>query len=307
MTSLIDQQTRERKIQIFKSALRFQESAAGIVVQRIPGSYLYRILRPLILARVDAEENGRDPDRIDPRRFIPDGNDPLVNAIYNIDDIFSYCKSKSVDMLASAEGVAMEWKEDGAPGHGCMLLAWKTTFDNATKKLSAPQLVGAMTLHKFKPTVNFSTDRASLSDRDYDVLHGKTASGSNDIRNYFSRNTMYIDAMCAKGKSGVGKVLVLHALRWALMRKCTGLIALSFSKRALKSGEHPESYPIFTTFKFEKTIPRANFKVQMYGTWFFQSLDTIGFGNIMKEAVDICTRTGFTEKTEETLIWRCPN
>ena len=303
----LESQTKERQTQIFKNALKFQESAAGVVIQRIPGSYLYRILKPLIQAREHAMVVGEDPNRIDPLSHCPDTDDHLVNTIYNMDHIFAHCKTKNVDMLASAEAVAMEWKEDGAPGHACLMLAWKTTFNTDTRRFNEADLVGAMTLHKFKVSDNFSTDRSSLGDRDYQILHGHAASGSNETRNYFQRNTMYIDGLCAKGKGGVGKLLVLHAIRWAVMRKCTGIIALSYSRRQLGNGKHPESYPIFQSLGFEKTIPTANFRVQIYGTWFFQSLTSINFAGIIEDAVSICTRTGFTDKTSDKLIWRCPN
>lgn len=307
MSAHVQGQTKDRQAQLFKQSLRFQESAANVVIQRISGSYLHRILAPLIRARLDAEANGSNPERINPSQFKPVRGDALVDAIYDLDSIFSECKRKGVDMLASAEGVAMEWKKEGAAGHGCLLLAWKTTFDSSNKRLRAPQLVGAVALHKFKPTVNFSTDARSLSDRDSSILHGTDSVGNNERRNYFGRNTMYIDSLCAKDQGGVGKILVLHSIRWAIMRKCTGIIALSYSKHRLKSGTHPESHPLFSSFGFEKTIPTANFAVQMYGTWFFQPLDTLNFDKILKGSIDICARTGFTEATKNNLIWRCPN
>lgn len=307
MSAHVQGQTKERQAQLFKQSLRFQESAANVVIQRVTGSYLYRILAPLIRARTEAEANGLNPDTINPSQFKPMRGDALVDAIYNLDSIFSDCKRKGVDMLASAEGVAMEWKKDGASGHGCLLLAWKTTFDSSSKRLRSPQLVGAVALHKFKRTVNFSTDNRSLSDRDGSILVGENSMGNNERRNYFGRNTMYIDSLCAKDQGGVGKILVLHSIRWAIMRKCTGIIALSYSKHRLKSGTHPESYALFSSFGFEKTIPTANFAVQMYGTWFFQPLDTLNFEKILKESIDICARTGFTEATKNNLIWRCPN
>jgi hypothetical protein len=304
----LDGQTHERKVQIFKSALKFQESAAGIVVQRIPGSYLRRILKPLIDARKQAIRNGTNPNRVNPRDLVPDTDDPLVHEIYDIDRTFSYCKGKGVDVLASAEGIAMEWEEDGAPGHGCMILAWKTTFDRDRKRTNPPELVGAITLHKFKSTHNFSTEKSQVGEHDFAVLSGQRHVGNNERRNYFSRNTMYIDALCAKGKGGVGKLLILHAIRWALTRKCTGLIALSYSNRKPKNAsDRPESYALFTDFGFERPIPKANFTVSMYGTWFFKPLNTLGFEQVLHDAITICTRTGFTDATKDRLIWRCPN
>ena len=318
MSEIFEDQTLKRKQQIFKSALRFQESAAGVSIQRVSGSYLYRILKPVLDARrraYEGEDNHdsgtRAWDAVDPADHNPDPSDKLINEIYNMDRTFSGCKTKSLDMLSSAESIAMEWKERGAPGHGCLLLAWKTAFDPTSKKLQPAVLVGAATLHKFVSSVNFSTDhesapnRGSLGDSDYKVLTGQKLIGSNEKRNYFSRNTMYIDGLCAKGKGGIGKILILHALLWGIMRKCTGVIALSFSTT---QKQRPESYSAFVSLGFASIIPAANYKIsRMYGTWFFMSIDSIGLTTILKDVVDVCTRKGFTNKTSDTLVMRCHN
>ena len=317
MDGRLDSQTLERKKQIFRNTLRFQESAAGVVVQRVTGSYLYRILRPVLDARkaaYDAAPTAAAGDRaaaaVDPSRHVPDPTDPLVRAIYGMDATFAGCASKDVDMLSSAEGIAMEWKEHGAPGHACLMLAWRTVFDGPSKRLRPPELVGAMTLHRLVPSTNFSTDHdarpreGSMGDRDNDVLNGRAQHGNVPRRNYFARQTMYIDGVCAKGGGGVGKILLLHAVRWAIMRKCTGIAALSYSSKANST---PESYRLFETLEFEKIIPKASYKIaRMHGTWFYKSLDSIGFSGILADSIAICTRGGLTEKTKDTLIWRCP-
>lgn len=293
----LGQQTRDRQISIFKQALRFQESAAGVVVQRIPASYLKRILKPLIDARKDAQVIKN------PKDFNPDPSDPVVSAIYDFDNHFKECQQKKVDMLSSVEAIADEYMVDGASGYGCLLLAWKTEFDTCTKKNCDPQLVGAMTLYKFKRAENFSTHAGGISDNDAAILGGAVDGTSN----LFRRNIMYIDALCAKGGKGVGSVMILHAYRYALMKKCTGMVSLSFSPKA---NAQPESYKIFQAFEFEPLIRRATFQPQvknMHGTWFLMNLDDISFKGVLESGIQICTRRGFTEATKSNLIWRCPN
>ena len=114
---------------------------------------------------------------------------------------------------------------------------------------------------------------------------------------------MYIDTVCSKS-GGVGKLLVLHAMRWALMRNCTGLIALSYTPR---SNGVPESRKIFESLRFEKIIPQARFRVpKMYGTWFYIQLNSPTFDGILKESFDVCTRRGFTEKPKTRLSGGVP-
>ena len=185
-----------------------------------------RISRAAERAAEDASKSVR------PQDHIPDTNDYVVRRIYEMDDIFASCKNKKLDMLSSAEKVALEWKENGNPGHACMIIAWKTAFDGNARKLTSPEMVGVITLHKFIESEYFSTDRNAVSSQDYKVLKGQQETRDGEPpKNYFNRNTMYIDAMCAKHKEGVGNILVLNAIRWALMRKCTGIIALSFVKK----------------------------------------------------------------------------
>lgn len=307
----LSSQDRQKQVSIFKNSLKFQESAAGVVLQRITGSYLRRILKPLTQAREaamrDAARRGlseanilKAGDAVDPKDVEVDRSDPLVAAIYSFDTIFSECRTKQVDMLAGAESIVAEFDEYGAPGHGCLLLAWKIEYDTETRSHTAPKLVGAMTLHKFVKTSNFSTDDASISAEDMRILSGTHREGA---PNYFRKNLMYIDGMCAKGK-GVGRVLLLHAYRYALMRKCTGVIALSFSRTV---NAVPESHKIFTAFGFTPIIPKAKFNVRMYGTWFYIDLDAVTFRMVVEDGIKICTRRGFTEATKNKLVWRCPN
>lgn len=280
-------QSPSRKMSIFNKALRFQEAAAGVVVQRVPGSYLRRILKPLL----EAEERGERVE--DPLEYCPDPHDPLVHGIYSMNTVFADCKQKKVDMLSSAESIAKEFEIHGAKGYACLLLMWKTTFDAQARRLRDPVLVGAATLHKFKRTPTFSTNGASLSPQDDNTLNA-----------YFRRNLLYIDAMCSTS-AGVGRLLVLHAYRYALTKKCTGLISLSYSFR---SKAKPESKKIFEALEFQPIIPRASFQVRnMYGTWFYKGMDPVSFAGVLEKGIALCTRTGFTANTAETLVWRCPN
>ena len=290
----LETQLLQKQISIFKQSLKFQEAAAGVVIQRVPSAYLYRILRPLIDARA-AAPNEREANRIRAMDHCPDRRDPLVHAIYNMDETFRGCATKGVDMLSSAEGIASEHTFDGTSGNGCLFLAWKTTYDTGEKRLRDPELVGAMTVYKFKRTSNFSTDAAS------------TGRDDAKLAPYFqSGKYLYIDSMCAVGGGGVGRILVLHAYRYAMTKKSKGLVALSYSRNKLTGSAKPESYKIFDDFGFKHLIENANYTIQMYGTWFAIDLDAISFAGVTRAAIDICTRRGFTEKTKNTLVWRCP-
>ncbi len=68
------------------------------------------------------------------------------------------------------------------------------------------------------------------------------------------------------------------------------------------------SLGIFNALGWEKIIPTAKFKIQrMYGSWFYQGLDKVHFEGIIEDAINICVRNGLTDKTKDSLIWRCPN
>ena len=126
--NLLKHQDPKKKIQLFKTSLKFQESAAGVVVQRVLGSYLYRILKPIIDAKAkarrddphypDPNDDDYDPaDDVDPAavlRNLPEKNDTLVKAIYGFRTIFKDCFQKGVDIFDSAQAVAEEYKEHGS-------------------------------------------------------------------------------------------------------------------------------------------------------------------------------------------------
>jgi hypothetical protein len=251
-------------VQIYKQALRFQEIASGVFVQRIPARYLKRL-------------------------YNAQGNDPVVQALRNLDNIFAECKRKDVDMVSSLEAVLDEFEHDRASA-GAVLLAWSMSFDAERKVMNEPRLVGITTLSCFAFTSNFSTDSESLSSGDQAKL-----------RPYVGR-WMYMDGMCST-QPGVGRLLVMHAFQYAIAHKKQGLIALSYSMRR---SAVPESKRIFAALNFDTVIPQANFKIQMYGTWFAKSTADVGLAGMAEAAVGVCTRTGFTPKTADTLMWRCP-
>jgi hypothetical protein len=288
----IAEQDARRKTSLFKQSLRLHEVAAGVFVQRIAGSYLKRLIKPLREARARAP----DPRRFDPQSVDVDRTDPLVAALYAFDDIFEDCNTAKVDMLSSVEYLAEEYDVHGSSGHGCLILAWRQTYNRETRRHDAPQLVGAMTLHRFVQTPSFSTDMSSLSERDFRTLTGPP--------NFFRKNLIFIDAMCAKGRSGVGRLLLMHAYNYALLRKCTGVIALSFSSRR---NVRPQSYPLFEDFGFEAIIADARFRnPRIHGAWFFIDVrNPAPFENLESGALRVCTRRGLTPATRSRLILRC--
>lgn len=291
---MLQHQDKDRKLKIFKDALQFQESAAGVAIQKVPSTYLHRILKPVLEARA-AAPTVQAANRIKAMDHCPDRNDPLVHAIYSMETIFRDALNKGVDILSSAEGIAGEHIEDGAKGNGCLFLAWKTTFDSQSKRVGAPTLVGAMTMYKFKRTSTFSTHRGAMSAADNAALDP-----------FFGAQYLYIDAMASIG-AGVGTLLVLHAYRYAIMKKAKGLVALSYSNRPLTNNSRPESYKIFERLQFVKLVPNATFTIAMYGTWFATKLDdTTLMSGVLESGIKLCTRRGFTQRTEDTLVWRCP-
>ena len=290
---MLSEQSKEKKLKIFKDALQFQESAAGVAIQKVPSTYLLRILKPVLDARA-AAPNETAANRIKAMDHCPDRRDPLIHAIYEMDKTFASAVKKGVDPLSSAEGIASEHTFDGAKGNGCLFLAWKTSYNPDTKKLDAPKLVGAMTVYKFKRTTNFSTN-ASSTGRDDATLD-----------TFFRSNFIYIDTLVSSG-AGVGKLLALHAYRYAIMKKAKGVIALSYSKKRLTGTQKPESYKIFHELGFTHLIENANYTIQMYGTWFATLLDDVApLSGVLDSGIKLCTRTGFTPKTEDQLVWRCP-
>ena len=259
------EQTFRKKAAIFRKALRFSEIGAGVFVQRIPVRHLSRLY---------ASEAT---------------DDPVVEAIQHLDETFSSCKEKEVDVASSVDALIDEFQANKTDAH--LLLAWKLVFDATTRQLAKPKLVGIATLSHFVPTPSFYTDERSISSRDFETL-----------RPHFGSRWLYIDAMCSKA-AGVGRLLVLHAYNLALTQKKEGVIALSYSSRRASV---PESKRVFASLGFEAIIPSANYKIQkMYGTWFRKKVSDVDLAGLAEEGINVCTRTGLTPSTS-TLVWRCP-
>ena len=66
----IEDQTHKRQVQLFKQVSGFYETGAGVKVQRVAGSHVLRVLKPYIQARIAEDAAGRDPDRVNPARFL---------------------------------------------------------------------------------------------------------------------------------------------------------------------------------------------------------------------------------------------
>lgn len=292
LKNMIHSQSVDKKQKLFKDSLQFQESASGISIMKIPSAYLLRILKPLLSAR-DAAPTEHAASRIRAMDHCPDVDDPLIHAIYSMESTFSTARTKGVDVLSSAEGIASEHIIDKGKGNGCLLLAWKSSYNSATRRIDDPVLVGAMTVYKFKRSPNFSTDASS------------TGVDDATLDPFFRSNFIYIDTLVSTG-AGAGKLLALHAYRYAIMKKARGVIALSYSKRRLTGTAKPESYKIFDDLGFLHLIENATYNIQMYGTWFVAELKDITMAGVLESGIRLCTRNGFTSKTEDQLVWRCP-
>ena len=106
-----DTQTWRKQLTLLKHALRLQEVANGVFVQRIPARYLARLY---------------DDD---------DSEDPVVDALRNLDDIFASCREALVDMSSSVEALLSVHEAD-KQSHGFVLLAWRLSFDAASRQMA---------------------------------------------------------------------------------------------------------------------------------------------------------------------------
>ena len=71
-------------------------------------------------------------------------------------------------------------------------------------------------------------------------------------------------------------------------------------------GDLRSRWMMIGVLRCKKLIPRANYRVQMYGTWYKLDLRNLTLAGIDERAVAVCTRTGLTAQTQDRLIWRCP-
>ena len=112
---------------------------------------------------------------------------------------------------------------------------------------------------------------------------------------------VWLDALCST-LPGVGRLLVMHAYAYSIAQKKAGLIALSYSRRR---NAVPESKGIFQKLNFETVIENANFKTQMYGTWYARKTSEVDLDGMAHEAIRVFTRKGITNRTRDSLLWRC--
>ena len=213
-----------------------------------------------------------------------DASDPVVRALRELDTHFPYCSQQDVEMTGCVESIILEHAED-SKGGGCVLIAW------AQDHPGAPKPVGLVTLHDFIRSDNFKTT---------DTYFGTNDSAT--LTPYFGSRWVYIDCMCST-RRGVGRLLLASSIKYAISRKKMGVIALAYATRA---NQTPQSAAAFDKCNFEKLIPRANYRVQMYGTWYKLDLRNLTLAGIDERAVAVCTRTGLTAQTQDRLIWRCP-
>ena len=270
----IDDQPLKRRIQLLRQSTQLLAVATGCFVQRISVSDLRRLRKP------DADES-----------------DPVVRELKkeNLDQTFRRCNSASVYLSDSIDAIVNVADQDKT-SEGVVFLAWKYSWDSAARRLADPELVGACKMARFLPTDQFSTHEDAVTAGDFAVLKP------------LFRKYMYIDALCSTAP-GVGRLLLMKAYAWAISKKALGIVALSYTKSP--SGT-PESYKLFEALNFEALIPKAKYKPAflrrnpMYGTWFTKPTDALGVSSISEAGVRVCTRRGYTERTADNFIWRCP-
>jgi len=135
---MFEEQTHQKKLSIFRHALKLQALGAGVFLQKLPATQLRKL----------------------------GDNDPVADVLDNLDSIFKSCKDKSVDMASSIE--AMLEEDEKQRIRGLVILAWRMDYDS-TRRASKPKLVGALVMSDFVSTSNYSTDAESLGG-DYETL-----------------------------------------------------------------------------------------------------------------------------------------
>lgn len=279
-------QDHSKKMRLFGQLLSAQSPLAnGVLVQRIMANDLRRLLDP-------------------------NSDDPLAEYLADVDSIFEDCNNDLGDgAVASAlEAIVEEAREDkreGENGEGCVLLAWKMDDPTGAGDM---ELVGIATLFRMKATPSFSTHREMFAKQaEYNRLvpffEGRNNGAAFPAGLGIKAKYMYLDVLCSKQR-GVGTLLILHAYRYAILRKTKGLVALSFSKRPI-ANRPPQSYKIFEKLGFETVVRNTDYTVRMYGHWVAKSTQLIDFEGILEQIGQICTRPGYTDATSHKRIFRC--
>ena len=124
-------------------------------------------------------------------------------------------------------------------------------------------------------------------------MHG-VFDGRRSGSEYFSRQTMYIDAMCAKQAFGVGTILVPPYVG----PSCVNVLA------SLLSALHPHRV-MFLKVKSCLNIlnSKSSFLVHLFKTMttsrfvVLSNVDSVSFNAILSDAVKICTRSAHNINT----------
>ena len=98
----------------------------------------------------------------------------------------------------------------------------------------------------------------------------------------------------------------MNAVKWALTKQHTAVMAQSFSAQALKEGSEPESKRLFARLGFKTLIARGKFKVkQHHGAWVKLDMRSPHFTDTMRAGLTVCARPGLTARTANTLVNQC--
>lgn len=297
----MNESSRKRQLSYFRQAMKLQEAANGVVVQRVMANDLRRLL------------------------YDPDPEDMVASALTSerLRRTFQHCDVElGKDALRSSlEGIVTEAADDrknGVNGEGCALLVWRmersSSPSSAGGHFSKPELVGLATLFRMKDTSTFTTTEEDFAVKSHfqkllPYVDGQNANTVNagkrwepewDVKSKY----MYIDVMCSRQK-GVGRLLVLHAYRYAVLKRTKGVLALSYSKRKVDKNKQPASYKIFNDMDFETIVSNAQYKNQMYGHWVVKSTHRVSFTGMIEHIESLCTRGSY--KDSRTRVWRCPS
>lgn len=284
------QNTPKSRLTLFRNLAKTEQQLRGIKIQRLTIPQLEKLWM-----------NESDDD------------DEVVDGLRNINTIFEACTialGGDEAVKSSVETIIKEHKNDkknGKPvGDGCIMLAWKA--NHLARGVYEHKLVGIMTMYRFKETEGFSTNTTSLKETHYNSLFpyfkGQVNGTVNmDVPQDYFKNPpdskyLYIDVLCSK-TPGVGNMLLMQAIDFAILRKSRGIVALSFSKQPLRENV-PASFALFQRFGFEKLMDEnAEFYKQngtrirnMHGIWMALSLGKVSFNSFLPETLDICTHKG---------------
>lgn len=288
MDEVFGQNTPKSRLTLFRKLAKTEQQLRGIKIQRLTIPQLEKL-------------------------WTNQSDDVVVDGLRNINTIFDACTialGGHEAVKSSVETIMNEHKNDkenGRPvGDGCIMLAW--VANHLAHGVYEHELVGIMTMYRFKETEDFSTDATTLKDTHYNSLLPYFRGQVNETVNmgvpqdYFTNppdsKYLYIDVLCSK-TPGVGNMLLMQAIDFAILRKARGIVALSFSRQQLRQNV-PASFALFQKFGFERLMhENAEFYKSngqrisnMHGIWMALSLRKVSFNSFLPETVEICTHTG---------------